>query len=410
MTYIGSQKGKLEWRLHSASDTYELILKNRARFGVARLVDITGLDCIGIPVYLAIRPRGKSMSVSAGKGITHIESMVSALMESIEIDVAERVHDDHHRFCRFVDIDPEHSIDFNLFPRISTAPVNELSYINWVAGYELGTHDIRYIPQQLVSMDIRLHEESMSSFAWGTNGLASSCILSEAILSGVYEIIERDTLTCWSFIRSKNRRIREFVIDEESIPFDSTKTLIKTILESKLNIFLIYLPNELNIPVVKCHILNNIDPARASASGYGCHHNIEVALNRAITEAVQGRCCYIAGSREDMFKAKYNSVDYGYALDYFSELIPEALEIENKVSLSTDEAIEDIVSKSDQQGWLRPIAYVYKSTDPFSVVKIFWPSLASTSFSTMTLRHERLRLFKAPRTAYQLLCDSLNAD
>ena len=410
MTYIDSQKGKLEWRLHSASYTYDLILKNRTRFGVTRLVDITGLDCLGIPVYLAIRPRGRSMSVSAGKGITHIESKVSALMESIEIDVAERVNADHYLFCRFVDIDSEHSINFNLFPRITTAPINEISYINWVAGYELGTHVIKYIPQQVVSMDIRSHEESMSSFAWGTNGLASSCILSEAILSGLYEIIERDTLTCWSFLRSKNRSLREFVIDEESIPFDSTMTLIKTIQESKLNIFLIYLPNELNIPVIKCHVLNTIDPARATASGYGCHHNIEVALNRAITEAVQGRCCYIAGSREDMFKAKYNSVDYGYALDYFSKLTPEALDIGKKVSLSTDEAIEDIVAKSDQQGWLRPITYVYENADPFSVVKIFWPSLASTSFSSMTLRHERLRLFKAPRTAYQLLCDSLYYD
>ncbi len=39
--------------------------------GITRLADITGLDRIGLPVYMSVRPNAKTLSVSQGKGITH---------------------------------------------------------------------------------------------------------------------------------------------------------------------------------------------------------------------------------------------------------------------------------------------------------------------------------------------------
>ncbi|MEH2460156.1 hypothetical protein [Nostoc sp.] len=40
-------------------------------FGITRIADITGLDCIDIPVAQAIRPNGKAFSASQGKGISY---------------------------------------------------------------------------------------------------------------------------------------------------------------------------------------------------------------------------------------------------------------------------------------------------------------------------------------------------
>jgi len=39
-----------------------------AAAGVTRLAEITGLDLVGIPVFQAIRPAGRSLSVHQGKG------------------------------------------------------------------------------------------------------------------------------------------------------------------------------------------------------------------------------------------------------------------------------------------------------------------------------------------------------
>ena len=56
-----------------------------AHCGVTRLADVTGLDTIGIPVFQAIRPLARSLSVSQGKGVTRVAARVSALMEAIEL-------------------------------------------------------------------------------------------------------------------------------------------------------------------------------------------------------------------------------------------------------------------------------------------------------------------------------------
>ena len=41
-----------------------------AAVGITRLADVTGLDRVGLPVVLAVRPLGRSLAVSQGKGLT----------------------------------------------------------------------------------------------------------------------------------------------------------------------------------------------------------------------------------------------------------------------------------------------------------------------------------------------------
>ena len=55
-----------------------------AQMGITRLGNVTGLDRIGIPVVVAVRPNSRSVSVSQGKGIELPQAMTSALMEAVE--------------------------------------------------------------------------------------------------------------------------------------------------------------------------------------------------------------------------------------------------------------------------------------------------------------------------------------
>jgi YcaO-like protein with predicted kinase domain len=396
------------WRNTDSFTALRIIRKNFSRFGLSRIANITSLDVIGIPVYICVRPRGLSFSISAGKGLSHVDAMVSAAMESIEMDVAESLESDSTVFKSYNELPVGERIPFELLPVISGSCFNGIRKINWVRGKLLGTDAPFFIPFDILTMNTFAITSQLTSFAWGSNGLASSIDRDEAILSGLYEVIERDSLSCWSFFIKNNTGSKLFALNQSTIPFSSTNYLISKIVDAGLDIHLILLRNEINIPVVKCHILNNIDQARSTASGYGCHHNPEVALNRAITEAAQGRACFISGAREDILSTRFSTTDYAYAKGFFSNLILEELPAYNNSVTCTRDALNSIIDQFDSLGWHRPIIYEYINTEPFSVVKVICPSLMPVSFSGMTLNHPRLKTFNPPRSRFQLFCESIS--
>jgi len=69
------------------------------------------------------------------------------------------------------------------------------------------------------------------------------------------------------------------------------------------------LTTDVGIPVYGCAILERPDPARMRSMGihygFGCHLAPDVALSRALTEAVQTRLTYISGSRDDLLRHEY---------------------------------------------------------------------------------------------------------
>src|SRR4051812_31442956 len=77
---------------HRVRPPHETVAEYRAlmpRLGITRLANVTGLDTIGIPVYVAIRPNARCLATSQGKGLDHDAAKASALMESIETWHAE---------------------------------------------------------------------------------------------------------------------------------------------------------------------------------------------------------------------------------------------------------------------------------------------------------------------------------
>src|SRR6266513_3860017 len=79
---------------HRTADPGETLARVRphmARMGITRLGNITGLDRVGIPVAIAVRPNSRSVSVSQGKGLDLPQAMASALMEASEGFHAEEI-------------------------------------------------------------------------------------------------------------------------------------------------------------------------------------------------------------------------------------------------------------------------------------------------------------------------------
>src|SRR4030081_492760 len=79
---------------HRTVDPAETIARIRPfmpAMAITRIANITGLDCIGIPVVTVCRPNSRSLAVSQGKGLDLVSAQASGLMESIEFYHAERV-------------------------------------------------------------------------------------------------------------------------------------------------------------------------------------------------------------------------------------------------------------------------------------------------------------------------------
>ena len=76
-------------RVRHPQETLDLITPMFPDFGVTRLADVTGLDILGIPVVMAVRPLAATLSVSQGKGADLLPAKVSGAMEAIELWHAE---------------------------------------------------------------------------------------------------------------------------------------------------------------------------------------------------------------------------------------------------------------------------------------------------------------------------------
>jgi ribosomal protein S12 methylthiotransferase accessory factor len=79
-------------RARSPAETFADFGRHLQAMGITRLANVTGLDVIGIPVYMAVRPNSRSITVSQGKGLDREAARVSALMESAEAWHAETVN------------------------------------------------------------------------------------------------------------------------------------------------------------------------------------------------------------------------------------------------------------------------------------------------------------------------------
>ncbi len=291
--------------------TWRRFAKARARAGITRVADLTGLDTIGIPVFAAIRPMGRSLSTQQGKGITADAARVSALMESLETWTAEHlalpvIHGSYRAL-------KARAVDIRRLPR----PAGRLDLgarRRWVEGWDLARGCAVLVPEQAVTLDTTF--TTAPAFDISSNGLASGNVLVEAIVHGLCEVIERDAEAAWRRAGG-DRRI---VLDSITDPI--CRGLIDRITGAGARVFVWDLGCDL-IPVVGCAIMEDPnEPAWRALGfyqGFGAHLVPEVAVARALTEAAQTRVTYIAGGRDDFFP-----FDYARATD--PELLAEIWE------------------------------------------------------------------------------------
>jgi len=293
-------------RIVPAAESVRRVWPYLSELGITRVGRQTGLDRLGIPCWAAFRPNSRHLAGAQGKGLTDAAACISAAMEAVEGAVAE-APGGLRRFATADALtaagepwfDPERWIPYGT-AFDTTRP------IHWMAGADLHSGALRWLPLDIVDMDGERSE--LSGVCKNTNGLASGNSVDEAIFHALCELVERDATTLWEFLPEQGALAT--TIDPADFADPIVDSLVAQVAASGLSLRLFDQTSDLGIPVIMA-VLGPQDHGGfvgelEVTAGYGAHPVPVRAAIRAITEAAQSRVTSIAASRDDIHSAAFN--------------------------------------------------------------------------------------------------------
>lgn len=267
--------------------------------GISRVTDITRLDTVGAPVFASIRPDAQpgSLCVNAGKGLRMAEARVGAYMEAIEFAFAEfnraglrvvprqaaEVYEGPGRADSILDFCPQMG---------AAIPLDDP--LPCVEAEDIETRERFFVPAELVFLPFAAGDDGPRYFGANSNGLASGNSVLEATVHGLAEVIERDIC---SFYQMDDESA---LVDPATLPASLSRVLGGT-RRAGLALYVRTVVNPFRMPFFTATVVDHhrIDPVFVNG-GQGCHPSPEIALTRAVTEALQSRLSFIHGGRDDL--------------------------------------------------------------------------------------------------------------
>lgn len=286
-------------RSRSPEATWTVVEPLLGQAGVTRLADVTWLDDIGLPVFQAIRPNARTLSVSQGKGRTPILAKVAAAMEAVELWYAENVAPG-----------PVHATVDELAPMLGYG-LTELrlpSYhcvhpdrkLRWTPARSIRTADRdTLVPTSYLRLDSVVSTRwSLPTFAVSSNGLASGNNLREATVHGLYEVIERDAA-------ARRRWGSQFFLDSDCCGYEPLGILLDGFRTAGVHHRVTAMASPTGVPCYRAGVWSDDFPVEFVGTAAALEPRL--ALYRALAEAVQGRVAAIAGTREDLVDGIYSN-------------------------------------------------------------------------------------------------------
>ncbi|WP_300061578.1 YcaO-like family protein [uncultured Roseobacter sp.] len=307
-------------RICPAEQTLARILPHKDAFGITRLANVTGLDRVGLPVVIAIRPNARSIAVSQGKGMSLAHAKASALMESIEIWHAEHI-DRPLYYASVADLAPRHRfVDLARLPRTPRPQPPRTERQHWITARDILSDEDRLVPFEMVHADYTYPAIGEAGcYPASTNGLASGNHVMEAICHGICEVIERDALALWH-ARPVAHRARTR-LDAESITDAPLRASLARFAQAGLAVAIWEITTDLGVPSFMAVVQEPQSESGHLGLGSGTHPDPTIALHRTLNEAAQTRLNYISGAREDLFHAEFTAAGRAAKTDAFADLL-----------------------------------------------------------------------------------------
>jgi YcaO-like protein with predicted kinase domain len=288
----------------SLDETYRWVRPRLRTVPITRVYDATPLDHLGVPVWAAVTPLARDLTVHAGKGLSAEASRLSAIMEAVERVCGESIEPERLLRTSFERaredgapfLDPE---SFDLPFETAYDPSAEIS---WVAAYDLLQRLEVWVPYDLAVSPAR---EGVCRGA-ETNGLASGNTYLEAIVHALYELIERDSAAHDEFCAlyaepGDAHATAPDSIDPQTLPV-RPRELVEHIAARGVQVRLQRLRNRLDVPVYGALLIDDMFPGNegrpTTFGGFGCDLDPARAVLRAVTEAAQSHTTVTVSARD----------------------------------------------------------------------------------------------------------------
>ncbi|WP_432252325.1 YcaO-like family protein [Streptomyces sp. HNM1019] len=358
-------------RVRVPEETEAALLPLLGEYGITRLADVTGLDTLGIPVVMSVRPLATTLSVSQGKGASKLLARLSAAMEAIELWHAENaVPPPTLSGVAASGLRLPYDVTELRWPAGSL--ICEHTRLDWIDAQLLPSGQTVPVPRGAVVLGEMPDSWQVPGLTNTSNGLASGNTLAEATVHALYEVIERDSVTVEAAMPVQERRC----IDPASVDDEHCADLISRISSAGGFLELEDIPGRTHVPCMSARLWHE-DLASSVMHGTGAHGDPAVALSRAITEAAQSRLTQISGARDDIASARYRPGHFSRP-----ELPDQAVAWADVLSGYPDRPFETDVAEAD---WLAgrvhevtgsaPMRVVLAEREEFAVVRVVCPGM-----------------------------------
>lgn len=261
--------------------------------GISEVAEITNLDCMGVPVFVSVRPRSRADIYTYGKGLSRLAAEVGAYMEALEFSFAEpcraavpthwgtprEVAGSDRAADAVLDYPPLLQREADLDARMLLAVVRDLE-----------TGAACAVPAELVFYPPP--EVGLSLYGASTNGMACGDSLAGATIHGLLELVERDI---WSFelVRRGSR-----LVDPSTLP-ETVREIADRADRAGLALRVRTIQNDYGLPFFAAFLFDAHEPRLSNFNGgWACDLERTAAAVRAVTEAAQSRLAFIHGGRK----------------------------------------------------------------------------------------------------------------
>jgi YcaO-like protein with predicted kinase domain len=299
--------GRERERQELAHQLWRAPYRQLLRYGITSYRDVTGIDTVGISVWTSCRPAAHTISITAGKSTDPLMGFAGCLTEAIEFWAAENpwgefVQTSHAELAKQ---DKYELLPFRELALTRDAICDEGTMLAFelVDRIHSGLPSIKaWMPSDLIWLDQRMPTQ-FTHFQMTSNGVASGCRYEDAVLSGLYELVERDA---WTLSRSLIQTTGEWPkkLPLTGLPPD-LEMIVEQMREAGLYPFLFDVTTTVGVPAFGATLFDSDQDGAGAFGGYGCALHPHLAAKRALLESAQSRLCYIGGARDDLFRREF---------------------------------------------------------------------------------------------------------
>jgi len=192
--------------------------------------------------------------------------------------------------------------------------------IAWIASQELHSNRTVWLPYEMVHT--RYTDPRPAGYGYfpaSSNGLASGNSVLEATVHAICEVIERDAISLW-------HQFGESAVDATSIDTNSIHDplcvqTLDNLHHASQDSYIWDITADNGVPTYFAVIVDRNSHTKHIGVGSGTHLSRNVALLRALHEAVQVRTTYIVGARDDITLDEYTEGGIENKHHFFRQLI-----------------------------------------------------------------------------------------